>query len=591
MNFIKYVFATVFGLFLFGIISVSLMILVVGSFTSDSEVPTISDNSVLKLTLSKPIREVAQDNPFEELGISPPAQFQARQGYIGLHELRETIQYAQEDERIKGIYLHVNTVKTGYASLLEIREALEAFKSSGKFVYVYSESLSEGTYFLASLADEIYLNPTGTLEMNGLHSETMFFTGLFEKIGLKPQIFRVGDFKAAVEPFFRKNLSDENRLQTTVLLDDLYNFHLQKVSNSRGLSFSEVEKIADSMLVRNAGDALKYRLITDTLYEAEALQKLKEKLEIDSHENINFVKYKKYKTLLKLDDFSYSTNKIAVILTEGGIVTQNGDDDEISPEKVIKQLQEVRKDEEVKAVVLRINSPGGSLLGSDNLWKEIQLTQKEKPVIASMSDVAASGGYYMAMGCEKIVASPVTITGSIGIFGILLNTEGLANGLAGLTFDRVTTGVFSDLGNPNRTMTETEKNIIQTTVNEGYTKFTRKASEGRKMPLDSLLKVASGRVWSGQRSKKIDLVDAIGGFDKAVELAVDASEIEEEDYMLVYYPKKKEFMEQLFSEAEIQYRNQTLKEELGLFYPYAHQLKELQKRQGVQAWLPLKVKF
>ncbi len=591
MNFIKYVFATVFGLFLFGIISVSLTILVVGSFTSDSEVPTISDNSVLKLTLSKPIREVAQDNPFEELGISPPAQFQARQGYIGLHELRETIRYAQEDERIKGIYLHVNTVKTGYASLLEIREALEAFKSSGKFVYVYSESLSEGTYFLASLADEIYLNPTGTLEMNGLHSETMFFTGLFEKVGLKPQIFRVGDFKAAVEPFFRKNLSDENRLQTTVLLDDLYNFHLQKVSNSRGLSFSEVEKIADSMLVRNAGDALKYRLITDTLYEAEALQKLKEKLEIDSHENINFVKYKKYKTLLKLDDFSYSTNKIAVILTEGGIVTQNGDDDEISPEKVIKQLQEVRKDEEVKAVVLRINSPGGSLLGSDNLWKEIQLTQKEKPVIASMSDVAASGGYYMAMGCEKIVASPVTITGSIGIFGILLNTEGLANGLAGLTFDRVTTGVFSDLGNPNRTMTETEKNIIQTTVNEGYTKFTRKASEGRKMPLDSLLKVASGRVWSGQRSKKIDLVDAIGGFDKAVELAVDASEIEEEDYMLVYYPKKKEFMEQLFSEAEIQYRNQTLKEELGLFYPYAHQLKELQKRQGVQAWLPLKVKF
>jgi len=591
MNFIKYVFATVFGLFLFGIISVSLMILVVGSFTSDSEVPTISDNSVLKLTLSKPIREVAQDNPFEELGISPPAQFQARQGYIGLHELRETIQYAQEDERIKGIYLHVNTVKTGYASLLEIREALEAFKSSGKFVYVYSESLSEGTYFLASLADEIYLNPTGTLEMNGLHSETMFFTGLFEKIGLKPQIFRVGDFKAAVEPFFRKNLSDENRLQTTVLLDDLYNFHLQKVSNSRGLSFSEVEKIADSMLVRNAGDALKYRLITDTLYEAEALQKLKEKLEIDSHENINFVKYKKYKTLLKLDDFSYSSNKIAVILTEGGIVTQNGDDDEISPEKVIRQLQEVRKDQEVKAIVLRINSPGGSLLGSDNLWKEIQLTQKEKPVIASMSDVAASGGYYMAMGCEKIVASPVTITGSIGIFGILLNTEGLANGLAGLTFDRVTTGVFSDLGNPNRTMTETEKNIIQTTVNEGYTKFTRKASEGRKMPLDSLLKVASGRVWSGQRSKKIDLVDAIGGFDKAVELAVDASEIEEEDYMLVYYPKKKEFMEQLFSEAEIQYRNQTLKEELGLFYPYAHQLKELQKRQGVQAWLPLKVKF
>jgi len=591
MSFIKYVSATVFGLFIFGIISISIMVVLIGSFTSDSEVPTILDNSVLKLTLSKPIREVAQENPFEELGISPPAQFQARQGQISLHQLRETIRYAQEDEQIKGIYLHINTMNTGYASLLEIREALEAFKSSGKFIYVYSEFLSEGAYFLASLADEIYLNPTGMLEMNGLHSETMFFTGLFEKLGVKPQIFRVGDFKAAVEPFFRKNLSDENRLQTTVLLDDLYDFYLQKISNSRGLSFSEVEKISDSMLVRNAGDALKYRLVTDTLYETEALEKLKEKLELEEDKNINFVKYKKYKTLVQLNNFNYSTNKIAVILTEGEIVTKNGNDEEISPEKVIKQLQKVRKDEEVKAVVLRINSPGGSLLGSDNLWKEIQLTQKEKPVIASMSDVAASGGYYMAMGCDKIVASPVTITGSIGIFGVLFDTQGLANGLAGLTFDRVTTGAFSDLGNPNRTMTDTERKLIQNTVNEGYIKFTRKASEGRKMPLDSLLKVASGRVWSGQRAKKIDLVDAIGGFDKAVELAVEASEIENDDYMLAYYPKEKQFMEQLFSEAEIQYRTQALKEELGLFYPYAQQLKKLQKREGVQAWLPLEVKF
>ncbi len=590
MKFIKYIFATLIGISLFFGFLALVVVGLLGVLAGGEEIPTIKENSVLKLTLSKPIYEKGKADPFEELGISTPEGLNL-QAKTSLHKLRDAILFAKDDDRIKGIYLHINSIQTGYASMLEIRDALETFNSSGKFIYVYGEYFTEGAYFLASVGDKIMLNPTGALELNGLHSEVMFYTGMFEKLGIEPQIFRVGDFKAAVEPFFRKNMSDENRLQTQVLLHDLYDFYIQKVSDSRGISYTAVKNISDSMLVRNATNALDYQLVTDTIYEDGAFQKLREKLALAKDSKINFVSLSKYLKVVDNEGYTYSSNKVAVILTEGNIANQKGNEDEISPADIIKQLRKVRQDENIKAVILRINSPGGSLLGSDNLWKEIQLLKAQKPVIASMSDMAASGGYYMAMGCDKIVASPVTITGSIGIFGLTFEIQGLTTGWAGLTFDRVKTGVFSDLGNPNRPFTESERQIIQASVEEGYQKFTSKAATGRKMSLDSLLKVASGRVWSGKKAHEIRLVDELGGFQKAVDLALKASKLPKDDYMLEYYPKQQKLFESLLNEGEVYYRTQTLRQELGIFYPYFSKIQALQKRQGIQAWSPFEVKF
>src|SRR5688572_13469935 len=457
-QFFKFVLATIVGLVLFFFIGFILLLGIASVASSDEEV-SIDENSVLELKLDKPIAERKADDPFTDLGIP----MMGVRNDLGLQEIKDAIRKAKADKNIDGIYLNVSRVQAGMATLEEIRNELLNFKKSGKFVVAYNDLCSEKSYYLTSVADKIYLNPAGTLEFNGLSSELFFFKGMLEKLDIKPYIFKVGEFKSAVEPFFLDKMSEPSRLQTTAFLNSLNQFALQNIAKARKLPYEKMKAVSDSMLVHNADDALKYGLVTDLGYYDEALDFMKKKTGTKTKEELNLVSLKKYEKV-KGEDENTGSNKIAVIYASGDIVDGDGDEDNIGGDKYAEAIRKARLDDKVKAVVLRINSGGGSALASDVMWREVMLTKKVKPIIASMSDVAASGGYYMAMACDTIVAHPNTITGSIGVFGVLANFEDFLKNKIGITVDRVKTGKFSDVPTITRDMSEYEKQTIQKEV-------------------------------------------------------------------------------------------------------------------------------
>jgi protease-4 len=574
LQFLKFVGATVVGLFLFCILGIFILMGIGASFSS-SEKPDIEENSVLMLNLSRPIAERSTEDPFEGLNLpinNTPTK-------LGLLEIIQSIKNAKNDKKIKGIYINTEGVSSGYAALKEIRDALVDFKKSNKFIYAYGEYYTEGAYYLSSVADKIYLNPIGLVEFNGLYSEVPFIKGVLEKLEVRPEIFRVGEFKSAIEPLMLDKMSDANRLQVTSYLNSIYDVYLKDISLSRKIEASKLRQISDSMLVRKPEDALTYQLITNVGYEDEILEILRKDLKVDKKEKIKFITINNY---YKSIESKYSKNKIAVLFAEGDISSGRSTDESIGSETIVNELRKLRKDDKVKAIVLRINSPGGSALASDVMWREIMLTRKEKPVIASMSNVAASGGYYMAMACDTIVAQENTITGSIGIFGVLFNAENLLKNKIGVTTDRVTTGKYSDIGNPVRPITAQERQIIQENIERGYETFTTKAAQGRKMSVENLKKIASGRVWSGSQAKENGLVDVIGGLDVAIEIAAKKAKITE--YQPKYYPIQQDFFAKLSgkSKEETLIREQ-LGEETYLYYKTLQKIKNLQ---GVQARLP-----
>ncbi|RZL08330.1 MAG: signal peptide peptidase SppA, partial [Hymenobacter sp.] len=486
-QFFKFVLATVVGLLAFSVLGFVLLAGLIAAIGSSSSEKTVASNSVLELKLDKPISERKQSADL--LGSSGST--------IGLVGLKEVIRRAKTDDDIKGILLNLELVQGGMASLEEVRDALLDFKKSGKFIVAYHEIASEKSYYLSSVANEIYLHPQGTLEFNGLSSEVMFYKRLFDKAGIEPYIFRVGSFKSAVEPFFRENFSDSARYQTVSYLNSLNNHMLGQVADSRQIAMPRLHVISDSMLVHNAKDALRLKLVTKLGYFDQVQDYLRGKLGVKADKKPSLVSLSDYQDSDKADEGSTSGNRIAVIYAEGDIVTGRGSDDNIGSDKFAEAIRKVRLDDKVKAVVLRINSPGGSSLASDIIYREVLLTKKVKPIIASMSDVAASGGYYIAMACDTIVAHPNSITGSIGVFGVLPNIQPLLADKLGVTVDRVTTGKFSDLPTITRALSTYEKQQMQLEVNEIYADFTSKAALGRHMPVEKLRRIASGRVWSG----------------------------------------------------------------------------------------------
>ncbi|MFP4290267.1 MAG: signal peptide peptidase SppA [Cyclobacteriaceae bacterium] len=588
MRFLRNVLATIVGLVVFfGLI---IMVFAIIGAASEQEVE-VEANSVLRLELNKPIVERDTEDPFSSILLP------GTNGVIGLINLREAIKKAKNDENIKGIYLDAGMLTTGYGTMEEIRNDLLDFKESGKFIVSYSDIVGERGYYLNSVADEVYINPQGIIEFNGFAVEVTFIKNTLEKLGVEPQVFRVGDFKSAVEPLTRTSLSDSARLQTQEYLGNLYEVYLQGIAETRGLEVATLRNIADSMKVRFAGDAVQYGLATDTAYYDQVLNVIGEKLGLEADENgtidtdnINFISLKKYEQSLENEPDEYSRNRVAVIVATGNIVNGEGEGEVIGGETFAKEIRKARLDDNIKAIVIRINSAGGSALASDIMWREIQLAKEVKPVIASMSDVAASGGYYMAMGCDTIVAHPNTITGSIGILGVIPNVEELLNKI-GVTTDVVQTGQFSDIYNLTGPLSEFEQQIIQNQIEEGYETFTRKAAAGRNMPLEQLLRVASGRVWSGVEAKDRNLIDVFGGLDQAIEIAVEKAKLEEGDYQVRYYPKKKTFIEELIAELENQTSTYFLKRELGLTYPYVMKLKELEQYRGVQARMPFEIEI
>ena len=540
---------------------------------TSEETVTVKENSILHIKLNKPIGERAFKDPFNEL-------FTGYSSNIGLIELIESIEHASDDDKIKGIYLESGMPMGGFASLEAIRNALEDFKASGKFIASYAEIYTEGGYYIASTADDIYLNPRGYFELNGLSASVTFLKGMFDKLEIEPEIFRVGDFKSAVEPFLRKDMSDENREQLESLLNSIYGNYLDKVAQSRSMPVEKLTAISDSMTVQMPEDALKAELITGLKYFDEVLDDLRSKLELEEDKKINFIGFDKYhKSISKKNT---SKNRVAVIVASGEITGGKGDNSNIGSTSFAKEIRKARKDDKIKAVVIRVNSPGGSALASDVIWREVMLTKEVKPVIASMSDYAASGGYYIAMACDTIIAEPSTITGSIGIFLTMFNFENFLENKLGITTDVVKTGAYSDIYTFTRSLSEGERKIIQNNVNEGYEDFVTKAANNRDMTVEELKKVASGRVWSGQQAVENGLVDMLGGLDQAIEVAVDAAGIAD-DYRIRYYPRQKTFFEQVMEEFSGDLESRLLKASTGDLYPFVKKVKSLENLKGPQA--------
>jgi protease-4 len=580
-QFLKYVLATFTGLTLFALLGFLLLIGFVAALAStDSEV-SVASNSVLELKLNKPIAERESRTSFGSI-VSSQAD------NIGLDNLKATIRRAKNDSDIKGIFLNVELVQAGMASLEEIRNALLDFKKSGKFVVAYADAQSEKSYYLTSIADRIYLNPQGTLEFNGISSETMYYKNLFEKVGIQPQIFRVGSFKSAVEPFFRENMSDSARLQTSSFLNSINDFMLGHVAASRKIAPQRLKTISDSMLVHNADDAKRLGLVTNLGYYDQALDYMKGKLGVEKDEKLSVVSLTDYS---KADDEESSTgsSRIAVIYAEGDIVTGKGSGDNIGSTRFAEAIRKARLDDKVKAVVLRVNSPGGSSLASDIIYREVMLTKKVKPVIASMSDVAASGGYFIAMGCDTIVAHPNTITGSIGVFGVLPNIQPLLRDKLGITTDRVTTGKFSDFPTITRPLSQFEQSQFQQEINRIYADFTTKAAAGRRMPVERLRGYASGRVWSGSEAKARGLVDVLGSMDDALRIAARRAKLKEGDYRIQALPRQKTFMENIFSGINEEVRMKLVREEMGPLFPVYEQYKKLSEMKGAQMRMPFEL--
>jgi protease IV len=579
LQFLKYVLATIVGLFLFGIMSFFLLIAIAAASGGGDDKTKVSDNSVLKLNLNQMITEIApQSDPFTEA-------FGGDVNAVGLNQIKEAIANAKLDPHIKGIYIDAQYPIAGFATLEEVRNALIDFKQSKKFIYSYGEVMTEGAIYLNSVATKSYLNPAGGLEFNGIQAEYPFMKGLFDKIGVKPEIFKVGDYKSAVEPYIRTDMSPENEEQTRSFLGSIATHYYGNIAKSKGLSMTEINSILDELKVQEPEDAVKNKILTNVGYFDEFEKSMRNELKIKEKDKINYISLSKYLKAEKYVETGDSDNKIAVIVGEGDIYSGSSQDGTIGSETIVKELEKARKDKNVKAIVLRINSPGGSALASDVMWREVDLVKKEKPVIASLGDYAASGGYYMAMNCDTIVAQPTTITGSIGIFAILMNVEKLMNEKIGITFDEVTTHKYAGFPSATRTMSDAEKMMLQNSINKGYETFTSKAAKGRKMSIENLKAIASGRVWTGTQAKENGLVDVLGGIDDAIKIAAKKAKLKDGDY------KVKSGFEAFMDKWAKDQEDAKVKEYLGALAPYAKQLKRLQAMDKVQARMPMDIVF
>ncbi|MEM6632059.1 MAG: signal peptide peptidase SppA [Bacteroidota bacterium] len=579
--------------FLFFII-ISAFIAAAGS----SDPIAVKDNTILHLQLNKSIVENARvDEPDFDFGNSVPMPIPGlavSSGKMGLYQILMNIRQATEDERIKGMYLNLQTaVPTGWANLTAIREALQEFKDAGKFIYAYSELYTENSYYLASVADSIFMPAEGILEHNGIGGIPEFYSGLFEKVGVKPKVFKVGTFKSATEQYTEKKMSDSSRYQTQVYLDEFWDIYKDAVAESRNMSPSEVDALAESFIFGKGDKALKDGFI-DGIAIASNLRPIFNRAigEEDLEKAVPFLSFKKYMQAKKEGTGNSSRNRIAVIFAEGTITSGKSSDGTMGSATIVQELRKARHDDKIKAVVLRVNSPGGSIIASDIMAKEIELLKAAgKPIIASMGSVAASGGYYISAPCDKIYAQPNTITGSIGIFGIMLNTEELFTENLGISFDEVATHKYTNIGVPVRPMSDAESAFIQANVNDGYSTFIHLVRENRNFPDSaSVDKIAQGRVWTGQDALGLGLVDEMGQLDDAIEAAAEAAELE--DYKVKLLPAAKSPFEEIMKSLTGQ---GSLKIEVD--HPLKKELEKLEKLKraipssGVYALMPYVMEY
>lgn len=569
------------GVFLSTIIFFFIAIAIVGALisTASSEKNIeISDNSILRINLDYAIKERTEKNPFNNVNIP---SFSSEKT-IGLDEILRRIEAAKKDDRIKGIILDINGVGASFATLQEIRNALLNFKQSKKFIVAYSEGYSQKGYYLASTADKVYLNPEGSVDFRGLASQLSFFKGTLEKLGIEAQVIKVGTYKSAVEPFILDKMSPANEEQVNSYLNSIYDYYLNNVSRSRNLPIDTLRSIANSYEGRDANLALQSKLVDGLKYKDELIDELKSRLKIDKKKKIKAINLEDYS--IPTGETNAAQERIAIVYAVGDIVSGEGSDEQIGSDRIARAIRTVREDDKIKAVVFRVNSPGGSALASDVIWREVELTKKIKPIIVSMGDVAASGGYYIACAADSIFAQPNTITGSIGVFGIIPNLQNFFNNKLGITFDEVKTGKYADLMSVNRPLTVDERDLIQQGVNKTYNTFTKKVADGRKISQAQVDSIGQGRVWTGAQALQIGLVDRLGGLEDAIKSAAKKAKIKE--YRLIAYPSLKDPFESILSSSTDKMKTWVIKQDLGEGYTLYRQAKSVLEQSGIQARLP-----
>ncbi|MFT3993635.1 MAG: signal peptide peptidase SppA [Dysgonomonas sp.] len=576
-GFFSNLFASILGCFIvLGLFFLMMIVGLAGMMISSDEKYSLKDNTVLTLKLEGVLSDRVTPNPlYEILGQNDTAE-------LGLDDILSSIKKAKENDKIKGIYINAGAFSASGASLKEIRDQLIDFKKSGKFIVSYGDVYTQGCYYLATVSDKVIMNPQGNLDLHGYSASPTFYKGLLDKLGIEMQIFKVGTFKSAVEPFMLDKMSDANREQVTSYLSDAWATIIGEISESRNISVADLNQITDSLpLFSKADKNVEKHLIDTLMYETDVQKYIQTLVGVDKKEDMRMASIKNISTVpfLKKDN---SDDVIAVLYAEGSITDGSGKDG-ITNKRYVKELEKLKDDDNVKAVVFRVNSPGGSAYASEQIWKAVTDLKIKKPIVISMGDVAASGGYYISCNASKIFAQPNTITGSIGIFGMFPNVEGLTKKI-GLSYDNVKTNKFSDFGDVTRPMREDEKVLLQGYIERGYDLFLTRCSDGRGIAKDSLNNIAQGRVWTGNQALKIGLVDAIGGIDDAIAEAAKLAELS--DYSLASYPKKVDFFESLLSDQKDQVATRVMKEYLGTDYEYFKKIKEIKEQDFIQARMP-----
>ena len=571
-SFFKTFLAIFLALVIFAIIGIFVLIGFVVSATK-SDKPIVGKNAVLLLDISNQFKEQSQDNPLRAL--TNKGENEAPSSF----DMVRMIHFAKSDSSVKGIYILSGINNNGFATSEELRKALLDFKQSKKFIIAFGEAISQKGYYMATVADKIYCHPQGGVEWDGFSSNLVFLKGLLDKLEIEPQIFYAGKFKSATEPLRETQMTEANRLQTSVWMGDLYNNFLLAASISRNIDTAKLRSLAINGSIQTANDALINGLVDGLKYDDQIKKEITNQLRLSENSKINFVNFADYAKAVNFKE-NQGQKRIAIVYADGDIVSGSDDNESVGSDAFKVLIRKLRLDKEVKAILLRVNSPGGSSLASDVIWREVSLARKEKPVVVSMGNLAASGGYYISCNVDSVFANANTITGSIGVFSIVPNFQLFFKNKLGVTFDGVKTAPFADMGSSNRPLNETEKRFFQAGTDTVYNTFKTRVAEGRKKNLSYIDSIAQGRVWTGSRAVGLGLVDKVGTMQDAIDCLVRMANLKE--YSLKEYPEKKSLLDQFLSGYKKSIKKDLLKDEIGVEQiRVLNEIKQLKQMIGV----------
>jgi protease-4 len=578
-SFLKYTLATIVGILLSTMLFFFLLILIISASSSEKPVE-VKDNSILYIKLNDKIVDRTVDNPFDFLPAGLPMVRE-----MGLNDILDCIGKAKKDDRISGIYLEMIAPAAGYGSTEEIRNALLDFKESGKFIIAFSDTYTQKAYYLASVADSLYLNPSGDLLLLGLGTEIMFYKGALDKLGIEVQVIRRGDYKSFGEPFTNDRMSIENRTQTMLWIGSLWDHMLEGMAEERGIDAEILNNYADQFTIRSADLALEHNMVDGLKFKDEIIDELKELTGTSLKKDLSTITIKKYKKVhVKKDSKGYTKDKIAVIYAHGDVLLGNTGEGTISSERISRAIRKARRDSTVKAIVLRVNSGGGGALASEIIYREVLLASQSKPLVASIGDVAASGGYLILAPADTILASPNSITGSIGVFAMLPNAQSLFNKKLGINIDVAKTNQHADLGTVFRPLSADEKDIFYNMVDKTYDSFLSSVSAGRELTKEDVNAIGGGRVWSGSDALDNGLIDMYGGLNDAIRVAGEMADLEK--YRVISLPVLENPLDVFLRELTENSRTRLMQQELGEYYKYFKSVRELENLFGVQARIP-----